>query len=133
MRRPLTVRWWFRAILLAVVLLGGYTTAYAMLREIDVHAMAATIEYPCGKRMYAMRGTGCDFVGHYERTFSRSDPDGVNGTRVDGGVGRCESLVYCDSSRWYAPAIRVFYPAERLELWWRGIDTWSGDDEVAGE
>lgn len=144
MKRPLTVRRWFRALLVVVVLVGGYIAAYLTLREwTDNPLMVVSIEYPHGERMFAISEEGRSSVVLYATLYE--ELDGLNSSHgvsmdqsvLESAVDPNEPLSHLyytgGDGDWRATACRVFYLAERIELWARGFTVVDGEFAVVGE
>lgn len=118
-RHPLTVRWWFRVALVVIVLIGGYGTAYLMLREFKDFKQRAVVVYPdLFQRSYATNVSGLWMNFDLDSGLWRVDPMPLELTEevVDKYVETTDDAPGIKSA-----AMRVFYLAERIELMVRGI------------
>ncbi len=140
MRRPFTTRRWFRVGLVIVVLIGGYMAAYLTLRTWDASGViGVSVNYPHSNRYYATSEAGKLLAGlyagaHSETGLISSYVEGPSSSQVSSdeiGISDRIAEVYLPAAdNWQSTACRVFYLAERIELWVRGFKVEPGESVV---
>ena len=123
MRRPLTVRWWFRVLLVAILCIAGYSVAYYKLRSVTPYPETVGIEYDGAQRIYVTsRG---QVMSNFLESKGSLKTHASPWEFADDWSWRFRTTPAEGQGGWLA----VFYLAERIELLLRGYAVYGEDTE----